>query len=145
MPRIRRALAYAGKIEGGDAFHVFDHCGDAIMITESMLPLPGPRIVYVNNALEQLCGYASGELLGQTPRIFQGYDTDAVELARLRRDLETSGRSQGEVVNYDKRRREYVLGWAVVPIHDGEGGVRNWLSLQVNALRERANARLAGR
>ena len=138
MPRIRRALAYAGRIEEGASFAALDHCEDAILITEAALPHPGPRIVYVNAAHEQLCGYRRDDLLGHTPRLLQGYDTDLSELARLRRDLEGCGQFQGELINYNKRRQEYVLGWAVVPIHDPAGGVRNWLSLQVNALRERA-------
>jgi PAS domain S-box-containing protein len=133
---MQRGLAFAGRIEEGADFAVLDDCSDAIMITEGTLSRPGPRIVYVNGSLERLCGYPRGELLGSTPRMLQGYDTDREELARLQRELKAYGRFEGEILNYDKRRQEYVLGWTVVPIRDRAGAVRNWLSLQVDVLRE---------
>jgi PAS domain S-box-containing protein len=138
---MQRALAFAGRIEEGADFAVLDDCSDAIMITEGGLSRPGPRIVYVNGALERLCGYSRDELLGSTPRMLQGYDTDREELARLHRELKAHGRFEGEILNYDRRRQEYVLGWTVVPVRDRAGAVRNWLSLQVDVLREVAGER----
>ncbi|MFV0622434.1 PAS domain-containing protein [Sphingomonas sp. ac-8] len=133
---MQRALAYARRIEAGEGLETFDDCDDALLITEAALAAPGPGIVYVNAALERLCGYSRAELLGQSPRLLQGFDTDRDELDRLRRDLDASGCFEGEIMNYDKRRQEYVLGWVVVPIHDAAGAVCNWLSLQTDVLRE---------
>lgn len=141
MLRMQRATAYAGRIEAGEPFDTLDDCEDAILITEAALAVPGPRIVYVNAALERLCGYSREELLGNTPRLLQGYDTDREELARLRRELESRGQAEGEIMNYDKRRQEYVLGWTIVPIRDAAGAVRAWLSLQIDVLRESAGMR----
>lgn len=141
MPRMQRALSYAAQIERGIGFETFDASDDALLVTEAALPAPGPRIVYANAALERLCGYASAELLGQSPRLLQGFDTDRDELARFRHALETRGFFQGEILNYDKRRQEYVLCWTVVPIHDAAGAICNWLSLQVDELRRMANKR----
>jgi PAS domain S-box-containing protein len=141
MVRMQRALAYAARVEEGAGFDAFDDCADAILITDAALPPPGPQILYVNAALERLCGYPRGELLGNTPRLLQGYDTDRDELARLERELALHGQFQGEIINYDKRRQEYVLGWTVVPIRDDAGAVSNWLSLQINVLREAASDR----
>ncbi|MBB3910797.1 PAS domain-containing protein [Sphingomonas desiccabilis] len=141
MSRLQRATAYACRIEAGAFFDTLDECEDAVLITEAALAVPGPRIVYVNAALERLCGYSRAELIGNTPRLLQGYDTDREELERLRRELESQGCFEGEVMNYDKRRQEYVLGWTVVPIRDTAGAVRNWLSLQIDVLRESAGMR----
>ncbi|MFX6266194.1 hypothetical protein ABTF63_19125, partial [Acinetobacter baumannii] len=43
-----------------------------VLLTEPDLDLPGPRITFINSAMEHLCGWPKAELLGQTPRVFQG-------------------------------------------------------------------------
>lgn len=136
MPRLQRAWAYVRRIEAGDGFETFDDCEDALLITEATLTAPAPRIVYANAAMERLCGYSRAELLERSPRMLQGFDTDREELDRLHRDLLTAGWFEGEIMNYDKRRQEYVLGWVVVPIRDATGAVCNWLSLQTDVLRD---------
>jgi PAS domain-containing protein len=46
---------------------------DAVIITEAEpLDAPGPAMVYANPANERVTGYATAEVLGQSPRMFQG-------------------------------------------------------------------------
>jgi len=50
---------------------------EAVVITEAApLDEPGPRIEHVNEAFEEMTGYAEEEVLGKTPRILQGPNTD---------------------------------------------------------------------
>lgn len=61
---------------------------DSVMITNADLE-NGPVIEFVNRALCNLTGYREDELIGQTPRIFQGKDTDRTVLNELKNTLKS--------------------------------------------------------
>ena len=63
------------------------HSPDAVILTSADLALPGPRILYANPAFCQMTGYSVDELVGQTPRILQGAETDPSVLKALRESL----------------------------------------------------------
>ncbi len=53
------------------------NANDAILITEAEpVDEPGPRILYVNEAFTRMSGHSLEEVMGKTPRILQGPDTD---------------------------------------------------------------------
>ncbi|MEQ8421117.1 MAG: PAS domain S-box protein, partial [Arenibacter algicola] len=61
---------------------------DAILITEAEpLDEPGPKILYVNEAFTKMTGYKAEEVIGKTPRILQGPNSNAQDLAKLGRAL----------------------------------------------------------
>jgi PAS domain S-box-containing protein len=103
---------------------------EAVVITEARLDPPGPRIRYVNEAFTRMTGYTREEVLGQTPRIFQGPRTDRTVLGRMRRQLAQGQEFQGETINYRKDGSTYVLAWHVVPIWDDHGQLTHWASTQ---------------
>jgi len=45
---------------------------EGVLITAARLELPGPLIVFANDGICQMSGYSKTELIGQSPRIFQG-------------------------------------------------------------------------
>ena len=61
-----------------------DRANDVIVITEAEpFELPGPRIVFVNDAYERTTGYTREEALGDTPRMLQGPKTDPDTIKRM--------------------------------------------------------------
>lgn len=81
---------------------------EAVVITETQLELPGPRIRYVHEAFSRMTGYAAEEVIGKAPRIFQGPRTDRTVLERMRRQLAQGREFQGETINYRKDGSTYV-------------------------------------
>ncbi len=104
--------------------------GDAVVVTSGDLELPGPRIEYVNPSFCRMTGYAAEELIGRTPRMFQGKLTDRAELDRLRACLAAGDPFHGEVVNYRKDGQPHVIEWLVTAITDDHGAPVRWLSIQ---------------
>ncbi|WP_263835174.1 PAS domain S-box protein [Salinibacter sp.] len=111
---------------------------EAVLVTEAgPLDEPGPRIVYANEAFEAMTGYREEEVLGRTPRVLQGPETEEEVLGSLRAALEAGEQWQGETVNYRKDGTPYVVQWNVAPV-TGEGGeVQHWVSVQRDVAEER--------
>jgi PAS domain S-box-containing protein len=107
-----------------------ESANDAIIITEALLDLPGPRIEYVNPAFTRMTGYAKEEAIGQTPRMLQGPKTDRELLKRLRDDLEQSRSFHGETINYRKDGTEYYVEWRITPLFDAQNRVAKWVAIQ---------------
>jgi PAS domain S-box-containing protein len=103
---------------------------ESILITDSELDLPGPRIVFVNPAFTAMTGYESHEVIGKTPRILQGPHTDRDVLSRQRNCLEHGETFEGEAVNYRKNGEEFVLEWQVAPIRDTQGNITHFVAIQ---------------
>lgn len=113
-----------------------DMAGLAVIITDAPLAPPGPAIRYANAHFEAVTGYAAAELLGRTPRLLQGPETDRAVLSRLRQSLEESRHFIGATTNYRKDGTRYLNEWVVLPILGLGGAVTHWLSIQRDATRE---------
>jgi PAS domain S-box-containing protein len=116
--------------------------GEAIVVTGPELDPPGPIIEYVNPGFTRMTGYAAHEVLGRTPRILQGRDTDRAVLDRMRAALEAGRPFRGEAVNHRKDGTAFFVEWLITPVLDGEGRVAHWVSAQRDVTgRKRAEAR----
>ncbi|MFM2081140.1 MAG: hypothetical protein RLZZ219_1822 [Cyanobacteriota bacterium] len=112
---------------------------DALLITlAAPIDSPGPLIVYTNEAFQQQCGFQPGELLGRSPRIFQGPDTDRVTTRRFGEDLRRWRQAQMEVLNYSSAGRPYWIELKASPLADGAGGYSHWVSVQRDVSERRA-------
>jgi PAS domain S-box-containing protein len=120
---------------------------EAVIITSPDLDQPGPAILYVNPAFERMTGYQAHEVVGLSPRLLQGPQTDKAELQRLKSELLENGRFQGEATNYRKDSSTYVVEWLITAIRDTNGQVTQWIAVQRDISERRrteaANAHLA--
>lgn len=103
---------------------------DAVLITTAGLDYPNPRIIFVNPAFCHMTGYQENELIGQTPRMLQGPKTNRETMTQLRERLAQGEPFSAEAINYRKDGSEYYVQWNIFPIHDGNGSVTHFLSLQ---------------
>lgn len=103
---------------------------EGIMITGLELDPPGPEIVYVNDGFCKMTGYSREELIGETPRILQGPETDQEVLEELKQRLKEGQSFFGQTVNYRKDGSEFVNQWDIHPLTDNEGTITHWVSYQ---------------
>lgn len=101
-----------------------------IIITDSDLNYPGPRILFVNDSFCKITGYTREEVLGKSPRIFQGPSTDKNNSALIRKELQKGYPVKTTLVNYRKDGSEYVVKLKIQPIKNSQGVVTNYLSIQ---------------
>ena len=98
-----------------------------VMITEAE---PGYPIIYVNQAICEITGYSSQELIGQSPSILQGEKSDPEVLKELAENLEKGETFHGKTFNYRKDGSEFLMEWKIVPIRGVEGEIANYLAIQ---------------
>ncbi len=103
---------------------------DAVLICTGNVEGSGQSIIYVNEAYTKMSGYAKHELIGASPRISQGPETDVNEINRLKIAIENNIPCQIEVINYTKQGNEYWVSQSNAPIADTSGTVTHWISIQ---------------
>jgi PAS domain S-box-containing protein len=106
------------------------HAYDAVLITDSSLDFPHPKILYVNPSFCKMTGYAPEELIGKTPRILQGPRTDRKKLQKLKETLAKGEFFSTSVINYKKNGVPYMVEWHISPVRDKDRNITHWVSVQ---------------
>ncbi|CAK6693256.1 diguanylate cyclase [Synechococcus sp. CCY9201] len=105
--------------------------GDVVLVTTAEpFAAPGPVILYANAALLSQTGYSYQEVLGRSPRMFQGAGTSALVRAGMRTALENWRSFNAEVLNYRKDGSTYWVDIAISPLQDPSGWFTHWISVQ---------------
>lgn len=110
---------------------VINNTKDAIMITEAE-PIDdhGPKILFVNDAFTRMTGYTEEEVIGRTPRLLQGPETNKTELARLKKALKKWEPCEIEVLNYKKSGEPFWNNFTVAPVANEAGWYTHWVAVE---------------
>jgi two-component system, cell cycle sensor histidine kinase and response regulator CckA len=108
-----------------------EHVEDLVLITASASADPSlARIVYVNEAFERTTGFRRDEVLGRSPAILRGPDTDRTASDRIDLAVRDRHRVREELLNYTKEGQPLWLDVDVIPV-DGPGGqYMQWVALE---------------
>lgn len=121
---------------------LIENTNDIILITDTNpFDQGGPRIVYVNSAFEKLMGYTKDEVMGKSPRILNGTDTDRQTLYRIRKALREAKGIRVEILKYNKQGRERWLDINIVPLTNAEDEVTHFASIERDMTRYKKRER----
>jgi PAS domain S-box-containing protein len=109
---------------------VLESMTQSILITSPELDLPGPYIVYVNRAFEEMTGWRREEVIGKTPRILQGPNTDLSIFQNLGEIIGKGEVWEGRTVNYKKDGTEFNMEWSIAPVFDKNRDIYQLLAVQ---------------
>lgn len=110
---------------------VITNTKDAVLITEAEpFDQPGPKIVYVNDSFTRMTGYTAAEVIGKTPRILQGKNSDWNELSRLSQSIKKWEPCEITTINYKKNGDEFWINFALTPVADENGRFTHWISIE---------------
>jgi len=101
-----------------------------VICDASNIDLPGPRIVYVNDGFCKVTGYSREEVMGNTPRLLQGPNTDRASLDKIRHALKRWQPIDINVLNYTKSGEEFWQNLKIFPIANSKGWYTHWVSIQ---------------
>jgi PAS domain S-box-containing protein len=115
---------------------------DVVLITDAVLDAPeGPRILYMNRVGEHETGFAVAEVLGHTPRLFQGPGTSEEALAAIRTALKEKRPVRQELVNYRKDGTPFTAELNIAPVIDEAGACTHYVSVQRDVSERKAAER----
>jgi PAS domain S-box-containing protein len=100
---------------------------NGVVVTEAG---PGYPIVYVNPAFCEMTGYGPHEMMGRSPGLLQGPETDPAVLRRLNEDITAGRLFHGRAVNYRKDGSTFLMEWKIAPIRGAEGEITHYLAIQ---------------
>ncbi|HWR94548.1 MAG TPA: PAS domain S-box protein [Flavobacterium sp.] len=110
---------------------VITHTKDSVIITEADLNEGKiPNIVYVNPAFSNISGYKSEEIIGKSPELFIGPDSDLNEQEKLVNAIKNKEECQVETLSYKKNKDTYWVNYNMLPVYDSEGELSHWVSIQ---------------
>ncbi len=97
------------------------------MINEARKGYP---IVYVNAAFCELTGYGPHEVMGKSPSMLQGPNTDKKVIEQLNADIKAGNLFHGKAINYRRDGSEFMMEWKIVPIRDDKDQITHYLAIQ---------------
>lgn len=114
---------------------------DTVVITESGWVEPdGPPVVYANEAVERLTGYAPTEFLGQPlGRLLYGPGIQPETIERVQKNLTEARSGVIEIRNHRKNGTEFWAELTFQPISDQTGRFTHWVAV-LRDLTERRQA-----
>ena len=117
---------------------VITHTKDSVIITEADLNEGKiPNIVYVNPAFSSISGYNSEEIIGKSPELFIGPDSDLNEQEKLVNAIKNKEECQVETLSYKKNKDTYWVNFNMLPVYDSEGELSHWVSIQRDITEEK--------
>ncbi|MBJ7428470.1 MAG: PAS domain-containing protein, partial [Bacteroidia bacterium] len=110
---------------------VITNTTDSVLITEAEpFDMPGPRILYVNDAFTKMTGYTGEEVIGKTPRILQGPKSDRAELKRLSEAIRRWEPCEITTINYKKSGEEFWNNFSLTPVANEKGWFTHWIAIE---------------
>jgi PAS domain S-box-containing protein len=108
---------------------------EAVEKADSALVLAEPGdednpMVYVNEAFEEMTGYAKSEAIGRDCRFLQGEDTREEPVNELREGIENGESVTVELRNYRKDGTEFWNRVTIDPVYDANGDLVRYLGTQ---------------
>lgn len=103
---------------------------NAIVITNACFEDNGPHILFCNPAFCEMTGYSEEELIGQSPRILQGPETDLTVIQELKDCISQGLFFHNHTINYRKDKTPYEVEWNISPIKTETGEITHFVSVQ---------------
>jgi PAS domain S-box-containing protein len=98
------------------------------------------RILWVNQGFTRITGYSAEEVIGQTPRLFQGEGTASDARSRLSAAIAGRNRVELEIMNYRKDGTPHWINLEITPLRDDAGKVVQFIGLQRDVTEQRRAA-----
>jgi PAS domain S-box-containing protein len=120
-----------GELDPDVLQRALEHVEDVVLITTGVATDPdASRIVYVNEAFERTTGFRRDEVLGRSPLLLRGPDTDRGSSERIDAAVRDRQRVREELLNYTKQGEPLWLDVDIIPV-DGHGGqYTQWVAVE---------------
>lgn len=98
--------------------------GNAVFIADA-----NARILWANPAAERLSGYAAGDMIGKTPRLFSSGRHSPDFFRRFWETLAAGDTWHGDMINAKPGGELYSVSQTVTPLHGSDGAVSHYVAV----------------
>ncbi len=91
---------------------------------------PNLTIVYASQNIQQLNGYSPDEVIGNSPKMFQGEDTCAKTSAQVRTAINNQEPFEVSILNYKKDNTTYQCVIKGFPVLNKKGKLINYIAFE---------------
>ena len=91
---------------------------------------PGRKILYVNNAFEDMTGYSREEVIGKSFDLLNGPKTSEKKRTNLLNALKVWRPVEAEFINYKKDGSEYWVQVSFAPVMNTDGNYSHWVVVE---------------
>jgi PAS domain S-box-containing protein len=91
---------------------------------------PNLKIVFASNGIKRMTGYSEIEVLGKTPKMFQGPETSKDVLKEIREAIKLQIPFEKTIENYRKDGRTYTCKICGVPVFNLKGQLTHFIAFE---------------
>lgn len=117
---------------------VFTQTKDSIIITEAESKDGQiPKIVFANPAYINMSGYEIHEIIGKSPNLFMGKNSDIQQIEKLTNAITNKEECLLEIIFHKKDQSEYWVRLSFIPVYNLEHELSHWISIQRDITEEK--------
>ena len=105
---------------------------DAILVTLPYSKKNNLKIIYCNPSFLKMTGFYKNEIIGKTPKILFGNDSDQKVLKSLIDKLKKGISHEFELINYTKKGTPFWVSLTLSPVRDETAKITHWIWIQRN-------------
>lgn len=107
------------------------HLTDMVIIMNAQHSVTAwPPIVFVNDAFEDISGYARSEVLGRPSSLLHGPGTSQEVIARIHAGLLAQVAFREELIHYTRGGAQFWVELDMIPIRSEDGVLTHWVSIE---------------
>ncbi|MFN4083997.1 MAG: chemotaxis protein CheB [Bacteroidia bacterium] len=107
----------------------FKNISEAVIITNSITKNQKLEIIYANNKFLSLTGYTIDEVVGKSPEILNGEETDKNEILKIFDALNNKKSISLKLLNYKKNNETFWNDISISPVFNDNGELINWVAI----------------
>jgi PAS domain S-box-containing protein len=89
-----------------------------------------PKLLYANPAFYVMTGYSNDEIIGESPTLFKGKNSDNAQYEKLITAIQTGKECEVETISYKKTKEEYWINFSMLPVFNEDEELTHWISIQ---------------
>ena len=124
---LKRLKVFSSKFKwNSEELNIKDRIGEETVVITDL----EQKIVFASSGILSMTGYSENEILGKTPKMFQGPSTSEIALKEIREAIKSRVPFDKTVLNYKKNGRTYKCKIEGYPVFNVKGKITHYIAFE---------------